>query len=284
MDNEMTTLPPPPPAEPNPAPSSRRRGLAVGLAAGLLGGTAVGLVVGVPGLTGAASPSAVVAQTDETPTTETPTTEAPTTDPAPTPPADSEARQADRTARLREQLQPLVDAGTITAEQADAVAAQLVESMPGDRGPGGGWGHRRGGGFPFDGEILETLGIDVATLREQLQDGASLADIAAAQGVDVQALIDALVTEGSERIDEAVAAGRLDETEAATKKAELETRITELVNSSFDGVPGDWGGRGPGHRGEPGEPGPVPESGTSESGTTPDATTPDATTPVTTDN
>ena len=164
----------------------------------------------------------------------------PATDPAPDPATDTEPGT-----RLREALQPLVDDGTITAAQADAVVAQLQDSLPErgeDHGPWGGRGHGRQG-FPFDGEILETLGIDVATLREQLQAGSSLADIAEAQGVDVQALIDALVTEGNERIDEAVAAGRIDEAEATTRKAELETRITELVNTPFDGSFGDRGER-----------------------------------------
>lgn len=237
--------------------SAVRKGLTIGLAAGLLGGAAAGFAFGVPGLSGAASPSVVQQTEDPVPSTD------PATDPAPDPATDIEPGT-----RLREALQPLVDDGTLTAAQADAVVTQLQDSLPKrgeDHGRGGGHGHH---GFPFDGEILETLGIDVATLREQLAAGSSLADIGEAQGVDVQALIDALVTEGSERIDEAVAAGRIDEAEATTRKAELETRITELVNTPFDGSFGDRGERH--HDG--GDPGDEP------------GTTPDETTPVTTDD
>jgi hypothetical protein len=262
--------------------SSVRKGLTIGLAAGLLGGAAAGFAFGVPGLSGASSPSAVQQTESTVPSTDPASdpTVAPTSDPAP---------DVERGTRLREALQPLVDDGTITAAQADAVVTQLQESLP---GRGEGHGGRGGGdhgrfGFPFDGEVLETLGIDVATLREQLQAGSSLAEIAEAQGIDIQPLIDALIAEGSERIDEAVAAGRIDEAEAATRKAELETRITELVNTSFDGSFGDWGGRGR-SGGRPGA-----ESGTTESDTTedttsddtaPDDTTPDDTTPVTTED
>lgn len=227
--------------DPSGSTKSLRKGLTIGLAAGLLGGAAAGFAFGVPGLSSAASPSVVQQTEDSVPATD-PAAE-PTTDETPAP-------DVERGTRLREALQPIVDDGTITAEQADAVVTQLKESMP-ERGEGRGGHFGRGGGrggFPFDGEVLETLGIDIAELREQLQAGSSLADIATAQGVDVQVLIDTLVTEGNERIDEAVAAGRIDEAEATTRKAELETRITEMVNKVFDGSFGDREGRGPGER------------------------------------
>ena len=260
--------------DPSGSSKSLRKGLTIGLAAGLLGGAAAGFAFGVPGLTSAASPN-VVQQTEDT----TPATD-PTTDPAADPAPDVE-----RGTRLRESLQPLVDDGTITAEQADAVVTQLKESMP-ERGEGRGghFGRSGRGGFPFDGEVLETLGIDIATLRDQLRAGSSLADIAAAQGVDVQVLIDTLVTEGSERIDEAVAAGRIDEAEAATRKADLETRVTEMVNKTFDGSFGEGGpgGRGPGGRGErPGADDPATDTPTTD---TPTTDAPAETVPVTTED
>ena len=231
MDNDLN--PDDTTTDPTRTGTSVRKGLTIGLTAGLLGGAAAGFAFGVPGLSGAASPGVVQQTEDSVPSTD------PATDPAPVPEVESGTR-------LRDALQPLVDDGTITAAQADAVVTQLKESLP-ERVPG--HGGRDGGdhgrfGFPFDGEVLETLGIDVATLREQLQAGSSLAEIAEAQGVDVQALIEALVAEGSERIDEAVASGRIDEAEATARKAELETRITELVNKTFDGSFGDWVGRG----------------------------------------
>lgn len=200
-----------------------RSGLAVGLAGGLLAGTAAGLVFGVPGLTGAAStdavPAVLVQQTDETATT-------------------TEGAPAEMGARLRESLQSLVDAGTITAEQADAVTAHLVENRPerGEFGEGEGHGGHRGGPGMFgrgvaSEALTDLLGIDAEELRTQLRDGATLAEIAAGQGVEVQAVIDELVAEVTERVDNAVENGRIDQTEADQKLAEAEAKITDMVNN-----------------------------------------------------
>jgi polyhydroxyalkanoate synthesis regulator phasin len=205
--------------------SVRRRGVAIGLAGGLLAGTAAGLVFGVPGLSSAASdatPAVVVQQTDET-------------DPAPTDPVDQAAEMG---TRLRETLQPLVDDGTITAEQADAVTSHLVENRPerGEFHDGEGHGGHRGGPGMFgrgvaSEALTDLLGIDAEELRTQLHDGATLAEIAQAQGVEVQAVIDELVAEVTERIDNAVEDGRIDQAEADEKLAEAEARITDMVNN-----------------------------------------------------
>ena len=145
-DNEMQAAidPEEAPASSNSAKSYRARGVTIGLAAGLLGGAAAGFAFGVPGLSNAASPSAVVQQTpDTTPDDSTPadTTPDDTT-------TDESTASPDSGTRLREALQPLVDDGTITAEQADAVVAQLKESLPdhGGRFGRGGPGHRGGPG------------------------------------------------------------------------------------------------------------------------------------------
>lgn len=200
---------------------ARRRTIAAGLAGGLLAGTAAGLVFGVPGLTSAASsaaPAAVVQQADEA-------------DPT-TPPAD----RPEMGTRLREALQPLVDDGTITAEQADAVTTQLVENRPdrGELGEGrGGPGGRHGG--PGAGVVSEALtdllGLDAQELRQQLRDGATLAEIATAQGVEVQAVVDELVAELDERLTNAVEDGRIDQAEADEKLADAEARISDMVQN-----------------------------------------------------
>ena len=68
-------------------------------------------------------------------------------------------------------------------------------------------------------------------LRAALEDGSTLAEVAEAQGVDVQTLIDAMVADANAHIDEKVASGDLTEEEAAEIKADLEARITHLVNN-----------------------------------------------------
>lgn len=185
-----------------------RRNAAIGVGAGLLAGGAIGLLAVAPSLTSAASDDAVdstsivVAQDDTAPGT-----------------------------RLREALQDLVDDGTITAAQADAVAEHLIENRP--ERPGRGEHGRPGrlGGPGHDGEVVaELLGIDTETLRAELRAGNTIADIADANGVDPQTVIDALVDEVAEHLDLAVDNGRLTEDEAADKLADVTERITARVN------------------------------------------------------
>ena len=167
--------------------------------------------------------SSVVATAQETTTTTAATTE-------------STSQAPDRTARIRESLEELVTAGTITAEQADAVACHLAEVLP-----------HRGGHFIGRGAALATLeeaaaaiGIDVSDLRTALQDGQTIAEVATANGVDPQTVIDALVAAFNVKIDEAVANGRITAEQAAEKKENAPERIAALVNGEFEFRPGFW--------------------------------------------
>jgi polyhydroxyalkanoate synthesis regulator phasin len=250
MNANNTPLPDP---LPNPLPEHRpargRRAVAIGLTAGLLGGGAAGLVLGVPSLTSASDSVALQQPSDET-TTDTATDDTTSDDTtSDTATDDTSSDTADRVpgTRLREALQPLVDDGTITAEQADAVTAQLIENMPerGNRGHGG-FGQHGG----FDGDVVAgALGITTDELRTALGDGQTVAEIAAAQGVDVQVVIDAVVAAMQERLDQAVANGRLTQEEADARLAQMTERATEWINEGGSFGPGR-GGRG-GHRGGP---------------------------------
>ncbi|MCB0995708.1 MAG: hypothetical protein KDB21_11490 [Acidimicrobiales bacterium] len=153
----------------------------------------------------------------------------------------TELDDSTRPAPFSEALDALVADGTLTQAQADAVLAALEAHRPADGmgGPGG----RVGRGADLD-TAAEVLGVDIDTLRESLQSGDSLADVAAANGVDVQTLIDSLVADANTRLDEAVADGRLTEDEAATRADEIVERITAMVNGE---VPvGGPHGHGPG--------------------------------------
>ncbi len=48
--------------------------------------------------------------------------------------------------------------------------------------------------------IAEAIGIDVETLQEELRNGSTVAEIAEANGVDPQAVVDALVADYTERV------------------------------------------------------------------------------------
>lgn len=114
--------------------------------------------------------------------------------------------------RMQERLDAKVADGTITQEQADALASDSAARRAehnGDRGPGGmsgrmgpgGPGGR--GGMPLE-TAAETIGIAVEDLRSQLRDGQSLAAIAEANGVDTTTLVDALTNEARTRITDMV--------------------------------------------------------------------------------
>jgi hypothetical protein len=194
---------------------------AVGLSAGLVIGSGAGLILQSSGLAGAA-PSVAAAVT-------TPVDTANTTDTA----ADT-ATRPDHAARLQEVLQPLVDDNTITQAQADAVIAALEAARP--EGGRGGHGHGGPGGRGGRGAHLETvatvLGISVEDLRTGLVDGQTIAEIATANGKTAEEVVDALVAEATERIGQAVTDGKLTQEEADVKLAELDTKLTEFVNST----------------------------------------------------
>lgn len=159
-----------------------------------------------------------------------------------------------RLSALREALQGLVSDGTLNDAQADKVAEHLAEVAPsrghGPGGPGMGWpgmpGHvpgraGHGVGMLAAEAIAKAAGVTVEELHEARHDGQSLAEIAAAEGISRQTLIDRLVALAEERLDKGVAAGRLTAEQAEERKAGLEERIGTMVDRT--GGPG----RGPRH-------------------------------------
>jgi polyhydroxyalkanoate synthesis regulator phasin len=126
---------------------------------------------------------------------------------------------------ITDSLKGLVDKGTITQEQSDAVAETLKEARPKV-----GFGHGGGGFGHLDtAKAAEVLGLSQADLRTQMQ-SKSIADIAKEKNVDIQKVIDALVASAKERLDASVSSGKLTQEEADQKQAEITRRITEFVN------------------------------------------------------
>lgn len=106
------------------------------------------------------------------------------------------------------------------------------------RGPGG-HGMMLGRGLDT---AADALGVTDAELRSALEEGMSIADVAEDQGVDVQEVVDALVAAATERLDQAVEDGRLEEDRAEEIKAALPQRVAAMVER--EGLPGR-GERGP---------------------------------------
>jgi hypothetical protein len=142
-------------------------------------------------------------------------------------------------------LQTVIDAVVAAGEDehVERVTALVNGELRGHGGPGGpGHHHRRGPGLEA---AATALNMTVEELREALSaEGATLASVAEAQGVDVQVVIDALVDEAEEHLAQAVEDGRLTQEEADEKLAELEARITERVNSDEAGPGFGFGRRG----------------------------------------
>ena len=201
-----------------PTPDRTRRNTAIGVTAGVLGGGLVGLLMAVPSFTSAAS---ATTDSDAVPVVALQDDDSDVTD----------VERPEQGERLRELLQQLVDDGTINADQADAVTELLIENKPDHRERGR---HHRGPAR--DGEVTAgLLGIDVETLRDELRAGSSIADIAVANDVDPQTVIDALVAEAAGHIDLMVEDERLTDDEAATMQERLTERITARVNGERPG-------------------------------------------------
>lgn len=144
-------------------------------------------------------------------------------------PLQAAAQDDDGSDWVSEALDGLVADGTITQQQADAVD----EALDGARPERVHRPHLRGGHFGglFGLEsAADAIGIEEDALRDALEDGQTIAEVAEANGVAVQDVIDAMVAAAQERVDEAMADG--DE-----RLADLEERITELVNEGFPARP-----------------------------------------------
>ncbi len=239
---------------------------ALAVAAAVAGGGAAGALLGMPGLS-------VAQSSDSSTTTAEPPAQAPAqvpdqapATPAPAEPAPGGVKGGGKQGALDRALQGLVDNGTLTQQQADAVRKALADEMAKLHG---GHGPRMGHG-PFAGHPLEAaakaLGMSEADLRAALRGGKTIAAVAQDKGVALDTVVDALVADASSRIDQAVTAGRLTQQQADSLKSTLKDRVTRLVQNPPP-MP-----RRPHDRGD----GPPPAPGASGSGS---ATTPGGVTP-----
>jgi len=147
---------------------------------------------------------------------------------------------APESSHVSDALQGLVDDGTLTESQRDAVVDALQEYRAENGGPRGRRGHGPGAGV-----VADVLGLEGSEIREALGDGQSLADLAAEQGVSTDELVDAIVDQVEEHVNGALESGRIDDEKAAEILAEAEARAEAMVNGELE--PGDgFGRRGPG--------------------------------------
>lgn len=149
-------------------------------------------------------------------------------------------------------LQTQLDAGKTIAQVASAkgvdvntvidamVAAaqsglrQRITDFVNNGHPKGEPGHFRGPGGPMFGPNLDAaasaLGITNDELMTALLSGKSIAQVASDRGVAVQKVIDAIVAAETTKIDQALSAGRITQSQADSSKSGLLQRVTDLVN------------------------------------------------------
>jgi len=142
-------------------------------------------------------------------------------------------------------IQSLIDDEVISQDQADTIAERAAEARV-DRG-------QRGNRGAKSAVAAEAIGITGEELRTALQEGATIADVATDNGVDVQAVVDAMIADRQEKLDQAVADGRLTADEAAEKAAEIAEHVEDVVNGE---VPEGFGEGRRQARGGPGQRGP----------------------------
>jgi hypothetical protein len=155
---------------------------------------------------------------------------------------------------MKARVDAAVAAGTLTEEQGAALKKKIDSGeMPLFAGPGMGFRGHHGDGFGHHGgfggldEAAAYLGVTEDALHTALESGKSLADVAKAQGKSVDGLVSALVTASTKKIDAAVSAGRITEEQATSLKADLKSRITDLVNGTRPEGMGRGFGPGQGH-------------------------------------
>jgi polyhydroxyalkanoate synthesis regulator phasin len=133
-------------------------------------------------------------------------------------------------------IDDLVADGTLTPEQGQA-AKDKIESGQGI-GLGKILGERRKGG----GDRLKAIragivrsaataiGIDPKDLVKELRDGKSIADVADEHGVSLDAVKSQITSDAQSKLDEAVAAGKIDQARADELLQKLTDKLDDILN------------------------------------------------------
>ena len=156
-------------------------------------------------------------------------------------------------------LDEAVTEGWLTEEQAARMSEHMGQGFAGSgmwgqrgamMGRGARWGQRggmMGGGAMMAGSqsllavAAEELDMSSEELVAALQDGQTIADLATARGVELQAIADAFIATRAEWLAQAVADGRMTQAQADAMLAHMETQVLEHLNGELP-----FGGMGPG--------------------------------------
>jgi 3-hydroxyacyl-CoA dehydrogenase len=164
-----------------------------------------------------------------------------------------ELEDAARAAAL-DQVDAAVEEGRITEEQAEELRSRIESGeLPPFFGPGPFGGlHEKAHAFgDHFSAAADYLGVTVEELRERLEAGQSLADVAEAEGKSVDGLKQAILDEARKSLNEAVEEETLTREQADAALERLETRVNDLVEGTFEGRRGHHFFGGPPGGGRP---------------------------------
>ena len=143
---------------------------------------------------------------------------------------DSHPPQQHAEERLGNTLAEMVQEGIITQEQAYAILERIAPILaqasmdsrpPQDRIAQ----HLRG----IIRQTVGLLGLEPEVIVAQLREGHTLAEIAEAQGVTLDELVNAITADAHEKLAEAVASGRLSQEEADERLERMRDQVTRVV-------------------------------------------------------
>jgi polyhydroxyalkanoate synthesis regulator phasin len=134
-------------------------------------------------------------------------------------------------AKFKGVLDGLVQKGTITQAQEDAIVQAFKDAAPADKpGRGGRGGPRMKILQDALTVVADKIGVSVDDLKSALKSGKSIADVANEHNVAPADVVKAIVDAGTGKIDQAVTDGKLTQAQADKLKAHLPEMADKLVN------------------------------------------------------
>ena len=98
----------------------------------------------------------------------------------------------------------------------------------------------------FLGSVMESLGIEKADIETGIRNGSTLGEVAESKGISNEDLASAITSIMTEKLNEAVAEGKITADEALAKADNIQERAQQLINKPLDQKPG----KGHNHRGK----------------------------------
>ncbi len=144
-------------------------------------------------------------------------------------------------------LEELTSEGVITQEQADAIRERFAEHRAEFGGRRGHAGPRGEALREVSDAVTELLGLTPAELREAFVSGQTLAEVAEAQGVSTEVLVDTIVAETQALVDEKLAAGDITAERAQSILDGLEAKVEARVTAERPIREGGFRGHRRGH-------------------------------------